>query len=90
VLAISVSVAYAITVAMAVAASTSNAPTTISVAWAPGQSAVTARSVTAQVEVDGVGSSEVCNTTGGRMVYVGLNSWIPAESGAARCTDGTP
>lgn len=35
-------------------------------------------------------SSEVCDTTGGRMFYVGLNSWVHAETGAARCPEGMP
>ena len=92
-LAISASVAYAITMGVAHAPSTGDAPTTISAAQAPAQALVIAGStdsVTATTAVDRVGSTEVCDTTGGRMMYVGLNSWIPAETGAARCPDGIP
>ena len=92
VLAISASVAYAITVAAAGVPSAGDARTTISVAQAPAQALVTAGaggSITSTAAVDGVGSGEACYTTGGRMLYVGLNSWIPAETGP-RCPDGIP
>ena len=36
------------------------------------------------------GSGEACDTTGGRLLYIGLNSWIPAETGAAGCPDSIP
>src|SRR5712692_3229892 len=91
-LAISASVAYAITVGVAHAPSAGDAPTTISAAQAQAQALVTAAAVgpvTATAAVDRVGSSEVCDTTGGRLLYVGLNNWIPAETGP-RCPDGIP
>jgi hypothetical protein len=47
-------------------------------------------SITSTAAVDGAGSGEACDTTGGRLLYIGLNSWIPAETGAARCPDGIP
>jgi hypothetical protein len=40
--------------------------------------------------VAGHGSGEVCDTTGGRVLYIGFSSRIPAEAGAARCPDGIP
>jgi hypothetical protein len=92
VLAISASVAYAVTVGVAGAPSTSDAPTTISAARAQGESLVPAGadgSVTATAAVDRFGSGEACDTTGGRILYIGLNTWIPTESGA-RCPDGIP
>jgi len=93
VLAISASVAYAITVAAAGAPSAGDARTTISAAQAPAHVLVTAGaggSITSTAAVDGAGSGEACDTTGGRLLYVGLNSWIPAETGAPRCPDGIP
>jgi hypothetical protein len=93
VLAISASVAYALTVTAAGAPSAGDARTTISVAQAPAQALVTAGaggSITSTAAVDGAASGEACDTTGGRMLYVGLNSWIPADTGAPRCPDGIP
>ena len=93
VLAISASIAYAITVAAAGVPSAGDAQTTISAAQAPGHALVTAGaggSSTSTAAVDGAGSGEACDTTGGRLLYIGLNSWIPAETGAARCPDGIP
>ena len=87
VLAISASVAYAFTVAVAGAPSASYERTTVSAAQAPAQVLVTAGgagSVTSPAAIDRLVSTETCDTTGGRMLYVGLNSWIPAESAAAR------
>jgi hypothetical protein len=92
-LAISASVAYAITVAVAGAPSAGDARTTISVAQAPAQALVIAEaggSITPTTAVDGPARGEACDTTGGRMLYVGLNSWIPAETGAPRCAGGIP
>lgn len=92
VLAISASVAYAITVGVARAPSGGDASTIIAAVQAPAQALVIvgpAESVTTAAAIDRLGS-EVCDTTGGRMLYVGLNSWIPAETGAARCPDGIP
>jgi hypothetical protein len=92
VLAISASVAYAITVGVARVPTAGDAVTTISAAKAPAQALVTAGaagSVTVTA-VDRLGNGEACDTTGGRMLYVGLNSWIPAETGAPRCPDSTP
>src|SRR6266851_1123292 len=71
--------------------SAGDAPISISSAQAPTQALVSvsgAGSDTATTAGDRLGSSEACDTTGGRMLYVGLNSWIPAETGAARCQDG--
>jgi hypothetical protein len=93
VLAMSASVGYAITVAAAGALSTGDAQTTISAAQAPAHALISAGaggSITSRAAVDGAGSSEACDTTGGRMLYVGLNSWIPAETWLARCPDGIP
>jgi len=93
VLAISASIAYAITVAAAGVPSAGDAQRTISAAQAPGHALVTAGaggSSTSTAAVDGAGSGEACDTTGGRLLYIGLNSWIPAETGAARCPDGIP
>ena len=93
VLAISASVAYAITVAAAGEPSAGDGQTTISAARVPANSLVIAGaggSITSTAAVDGAGSGEACDTTGGRMLYVGLNSWIPAETGTPRCPDGIP
>src|SRR5258708_39969931 len=86
VLAISASIAYAITVAAAGVPSAGDAQTTISAAQAPADVLVTAGagSITSTAAVGGAGSGEACDTTAGRVFYVGLNSWIPAETGAAR------
>ena len=92
-LAISASVAYAITVGVAHAPFTSNASTTVAAVHAPGQALMTAGTAEAETTpaaIDRLGSSEVCDTTGGRMLYVGLNSWVPTEAGAARCPEGIP
>jgi hypothetical protein len=92
VLAISASIAYAITVAAAGVPSAGDAQTTISAAQAPADVMVTAGagSITSTGAVGGAGSGEACDTTGGRVLYVGLNSWIPAETGAARCPASIP
>ena len=29
-----------------------------------------------------------CDTSGGRLLYVGLNTWVPAEAKVAPCPDG--
>ena len=82
VLVISTSVAYALTVAIAGAAG-----------HAPAQAVVPARPAatgTTPSAIDSLGASEVCDTTGARLLYVGLNSWIPAETGATRCPDDIP
>jgi hypothetical protein len=93
ILAISASVAYAMTVAAAGVQFAGDAQTTISVAQAPAHPLVTAGaggSITSTAAVDGAGSDEACDTTGGRLLYIGLNSWIPAEAGAAHCPGGIP
>ena len=93
VLAISASVAFALTTTMAAAPSPTDARTTISAAQSPVQALVNAGaagSVMATAAVDRLGSGEACGTTGGRTLYVGLNSWIPAETGAAGCPDSIP
>jgi hypothetical protein len=93
VLAISASIAYAITVAAAGVPSAGDAQTTISAAQAPTHALETAGaggSITSTAALDGAGSDEACDTTGGRLLYVGLNTWIPAETGAPRCPDGIP
>jgi hypothetical protein len=89
-LAISTSVAYAIIVGVAHAPFNSNASTTVAAVHAPGQALRTTEAETTPAAIDRVGSSEVCDTTAGRMLYVGLNSWVPAETGAARCPEGIP
>src|SRR5690349_6971999 len=76
VLVISASVAYAVTVASAGAQIVGEASTTVGAVQAPGQALVAARpaeSRTSPSALDRRGSSEVCDTTGGRMLYVGLN-----------------
>ena len=81
VLAISASVAYAVTVGVARAPSGPEASAQeLVIAGAAG-------SVTVMAAVDRLGSGEACGMTGGRMLYVGLNSWVPAETRAARCPD---
>ena len=93
VLAISASVAYAVTVGVARAPSAGNAVTTLSAPQASAQELViagAAGSVTVMAAVDRLGSGEACDTTGGRMLYVGLNSWIPAETAGGHCLDGIP
>jgi hypothetical protein len=91
VLAISTSVAYSLTVAVAGAPSASYERTTITAPQPPAQALLTperAGSVTTPGAIDCFVSIETCDTTGGRMLYVGLNSWIPAESAAAPCAHG--
>jgi hypothetical protein len=81
VLVISASVAYATTVAIAGAAA--HAPAQALVAVRPAESGTSLSALDRR-------GSEVCDTTGGRILYVGFNSWIPAETGATRCPDGIP
>ncbi len=38
---------------------------------------------------ESAGISAMCDTTVVRMMYVGLNSWVPAQPAGARCADGT-
>jgi hypothetical protein len=93
VLAISASVAYAAMVAIASGPVAADAVVTNSAAHTPAQALRTAgpvASVTSTASVDRLGSKDACDTAAGRMLYVGLNSWIPAERGAARCPDGIP
>jgi hypothetical protein len=93
VLAISASVAFALTATMAADPSPTDALTTISAAQTPVHALVTAEagaSVTAAATVDRLGSGGACGATGGRLLYIGLNSWIPAETGAAGCPDSIP
>src|SRR5215216_3369456 len=75
VLATSASVAYAITMAAAGEPSASDAQTTISAAEAPTHALITAGvggSITSTAPVDGADRGEVCDTAGGRMLYVGF------------------
>ena len=88
VLAISASVAYAMMAAIASGPVAADAVTNSSAPQAQARPFVNggvAGCVGTTAAVDRLGSSEACDTTGGRMLYVGLNSWIPAETGAARC-----
>ncbi len=92
-LAISASVAYAMTVPAAGVPSAGDAQISISAAQAPPHALVTAvagGSIASTAAVDRAGSGEACDSTGGQLLYVGLNSWIPAETGAARCPAGIP
>src|SRR5258708_39549460 len=92
VLAISASIAYALTAAAAGIPSARDAQTTISAAQPPAHALVTAGaggSITSTAAVDGAGSGEACDTTGGRLLYVGLGSWVPGARGR-RCPAGIP
>ena len=42
-------------------------------------------SVTATIAVDRLGTVEACDTTGGRLFYVGLNTWISADVAPVPC-----
>src|SRR5438067_13849633 len=90
-LAISASIAYGLTVTLTGALPSADAPIVSSAAQARLQGLVTAppgESMTTPAASDGLDSREACDATGGRMLYVGLNSWIPAESRVAPCPDG--
>jgi hypothetical protein len=92
-LAIAASVAYAITVAAAGEPSARDAQTTIVAAQTPADNlmnTVVGGPITSTAAVVGADRGEVCDTAGGRMLYVGFHSWIPAETGAPRCPDGLP
>ena len=80
-LAISASVAYATTLAVAGGASASDVPRFI--ADAPADvSAVPRWSAVTPEALDQFSSDERArDTSGGRRLYVGLNTWIPAEPG---------
>jgi hypothetical protein len=81
VLAVSASVAYAMTVPLAGGLSAADAPTTITVAQAP---------AVRPAAFDRFSSDEACDTSGGRTLYVGLNSWIPAAPKLAPCPESAP
>jgi hypothetical protein len=38
----------------------------------------------------GVSRTAACDISGGRLLYVGLNSWVPAEPRVAPCPDTVP
>jgi hypothetical protein len=90
VLAVSASLAYVTTVAMAPAGGPS---ATGAVAQAPADAlvyAVPGWSETTPTAIDRVDRDAACDTSGGRLLYVGLNTWIPAEPKLAPCPDGAP
>ena len=92
-LAISASVANAITAAAAGAPSAGDAQTSVLAAEAPAHAFITAGaggSITSTAAGDGAGIGEACDATSGRMLYVGLNSWVPAETAGGHCLDGIP
>jgi hypothetical protein len=98
VVAMSVSVAYAMTVAVAggapagdeaAAASrtailVTQAPADAAVSGLPGWSPATAPTI------DRVSRLGACEMSGGRLLYVGLNSWIPAEPMVPACPESAP
>jgi hypothetical protein len=92
VVAISASLAYAMTVAVGGGASAGDPAAATVVAQAPADALVTevsGRSVTSPA-IDRVSRNEACDTSGGRMLYVGLNSWIRAEPKVAPCPESAP
>lgn len=102
VLALSASLASAMTLAVAGAparepkASISIAPTVATAGLADGDdvqaSPLTRVSVRdgGPIQLARSETSESCDSTGGRLLYVGVNSWIPAESKVAPCSFGAP
>jgi hypothetical protein len=86
-LAVSASIAYATTVAVTggPAGSESTAP---SIGLAISDEPQTSARVSHSSEDSDAGIA--CDTSGGRMLYVGLNTWVAAEPTLARCPDGVP
>jgi hypothetical protein len=93
VLAISAMLAYATTVGMAAQASAANPAATGAVAQAldgavasglPGWSAATIQTI------DRDSRPDACDMSGGRLLYVGLNNWMPAEPMVAPCPQSLP
>jgi hypothetical protein len=84
--AISVSVAYAMTVAVAGGTSTGDAASTSVVGQVPAQELAFAVPGSAAPPA----AAAACDTGGGRLLYVGLNSWIPTEPKLAPCTENAP
>jgi hypothetical protein len=92
VMAISASLAHVMTVAVAGGASAADPAAAIVVAQASADSLVTevpGWSVSSPA-IDRVSRDEACDTSSGRMLYVGLNSWIPAQPIVAPCTESVP
>jgi hypothetical protein len=97
-MAMSVSLAYAMTVAVAGGAPGSaesaadppaaivaaQAPLGAAVSGLPGWSAATAQTID---RVSGLGA---CEMSGGRLLYVGLNSWIRSEPMVVACPESAP
>jgi hypothetical protein len=50
----------------------------------PEESAATAAAI------DRFSSDEACDASGGQLLYVGLNSWIPAEPKLVPCRENAP
>jgi hypothetical protein len=92
-LAISTGLAYAVTATVAGGQTAPDAPTTNVVAQAPAEalaSGVPGWSKATPALSDRVYSDAGCDTSGGRLLYVGLNSWIPAEPELAPCLENAP
>jgi hypothetical protein len=92
-LVVSASIAYAMTAAVASGVSADDASTTTRRAQAPSDALVSGPpwwSVTTSAAIDRFSAGEGCDTSGGRLLYVGLNSWIPAEPTVAPCPESAP
>jgi hypothetical protein len=93
VLALSASLAYAMTLAVANGAPAGDAPATRVVAQAPAEAAVSrvpGWAAATPAAIDRFSNEEACDTSGGRLLYIGLNSWIPAEPKIAPCPENAP
>jgi hypothetical protein len=91
-LAISVSVAFPMTVAVTGGASAGDAPGISVVAPTPAEAPVPrvpGWSASMPAGIDRSSRDVECDTTGGRLLYIGLNSWIPAEPNVASCPEHT-
>jgi hypothetical protein len=69
-----------------------DAPATNVVAPAPAEApvpGVTGWSAAMPAGIDRSSRDAACDTTGGRLLYIGLNSWIPAEPNVASCPENT-
>ena len=93
VVAISVSLAYGMTVALAGEVPGGDPPAAVAVAQMPADalvSGVPGWSGAIPAAIYRISGSEACYSRGTRSLYVGLNSWIPAEPMVAPCAESVP
>jgi hypothetical protein len=91
VMAISATVAYAMTVAVVGGPSGSESPRRLTVAEASAEAFIAEAPPWSATTPAAFSSDErACDDSGGRLLYVGLNTWIPAEPKQAPCPEDAP